>query len=345
MKPAALAVLCASMSFSANYSVQRVTEAGFEVVRLVDAAHKTEVSIVPSIGNNAYQMKVNGVNVFWFPQSSLAEFKAKPTFSGNPLLAPWANRLDGDGFYANGKRYALDPGLKNYRTDPFRHPIHGLLAYAPEWKVVGVKGDDKSAEVTSRLEFWRYPDYMAQFPFAHTIDMTYRLQDGILEVATRIENHAEQAMPVSVGYHPYFKIHDAPRDQWTVRLAAREQVVLSSELLPTGEKKPMPYANPQTLTGIQLDDVFASLIPGESGRAEFSVRGVKQQISVLYGPKYPIAVVYAPAGRDFICFEPMSGPTNAFNLHHAGKYNDLQTIAPRGVWQESFWIQPSGFSN
>ena len=29
---------------------------------------------------------------------------------------------------------------------------------------------------------------------------------------------------------------------------------------------------------------------------------------MLYGPKYPVAVVYSPNGRDFICFEPMTGP-------------------------------------
>jgi hypothetical protein len=39
----------------------------------------------------------------------------------------------------------------------------------------------------------------------------------------------------------------------------------------------------------------------------------------------------------------MSGPTNAFNLHHAGKYPELQTIPPRVTWRESFWIAVSGF--
>jgi len=89
--------------------------------------------------------------------------------------------------------------------------------------------------------------------------------------------------------------------------------------------------------------VFTGLIRGESGRATFSVQGAQQKISVLYGPKYPVAVVYAPAGRDFICFEPMSGVTNAFNLNHAGKYAELQTIPPGGTWRESFWITVSGF--
>ena len=120
-------------------------------------------------------------------------------------------------------------------------------------------------------------------------------------------------------------------------------MTLSSQLVPTGEMKLVQLANPVTLAGTQLDDVFTGLVRGESGRAEFSVEGTKEKISVLYGPNYRVAVVYAPSGRDFICFEPMSGPTNAFNLQHAGKYKDLQTIAPGGRWRESFWIQPSGF--
>jgi aldose 1-epimerase len=343
MKPLVFLALVPLMSSAANYIAERATRDGVEVVRLADPAHKTEVTVVPSYGNNAVEMKVNGKNIFWFPATNLADLNKKPVFAANPFLAPWANRLDHDGFYANGKHYSLDPNVKNYRTDAHKQPIHGLIAYAKEWKVVDVKADDKKAEVTSRLEFFKYPDYMAQFPFAHIIDMTYRLQDGVLEVATSIENHAVEPMPVSVGYHPYFKIHDVPRDQWKVRVPARDHMILSPQLVPTGETKPAQLANPMSLSGTQLDDVFTGLVRGESGRAEFSVEGAKEKISVLYGPKYPVAVVYAPPGRDFICFEPMSGPTNAFNLHHAGKYKDLQTIAPGGRWRESFWIHPTGF--
>jgi len=332
-----------SVSLAANYSAERTQKDGFEVVRLGDARHKTVVSIVPSIGNNAFEMLVNGKNILWFPFSSLADFKAKPALCGVPLLAPWANRLDEDGFWANGKHYALDRGLKNIRADGNNHPIHGLLTFAPDWEVVKATGTETSAEVTSRLEFWRHPDYMAQFPFAHTLFMTYRLQDGVLEVETTIENHSAEPMPVSVGFHPYFHITDVPRDQWKVQLPAREQVVLSQQLIPSGETKPNPYGESAKLAGTSLDDVFSGLIRGESGRAEFAVNGGSEQISVLYGTLYRIAVVYAPPGRDFICFEPMSGPTNAFNLHHAGKYQELQTIAPGGKWKESFWIRPNGF--
>jgi aldose 1-epimerase len=331
------------MTQAANYGVQQVKVDGVEVIRLTDENHKIQLSIAPSLGNNLYEFLVNGKNIMWFPQKSLADYKAKPTFSGNPFLAPWANRLDHDGFYANGKHYALNSALNNYRRDGAKQPIHGMVTNA-QWKVIDQNADGEKAQVTSRLEFWRSPDWMAQFPFAHTIDMTYRLRDGILEVETAIENLSTDPMPVSIGYHPYFRLHDSPRNSWKVTLPAKESYVLSSSLVATGEKKPMPYStSKQALQGISLDDVLGSLVPGESGRTEFAVEGAKERIAVLYGPKYPVAVVYSPADRDFICFEPMTGPTNAFNLKQAGKYEALQSIPAGGKWRESFWIHPSGF--
>jgi len=31
------------------------------------------------------------------------------------------------------------------------------------------------------------------------------------------------------------------------------------------------------------------------------------------------------------------------NLSQKGLYNELQSIAAGGTWQESFWVRPSGF--
>ncbi len=327
----------------AQYSASRTSVEGIEVVRLTDAARRTEVSIAPSIGNIAYEMKVNGKNLFWLPTSSLAAFKQHPALAGNPFLAPWANRLDQDAFWADGRKYILNPELGNLRRDQNQHPIHGLLAFSSDWEVAEVRSDDRHAEATSRLEFWKHPDLMAQFPFAHTIEMTYSLADGALEVRTRVRNLSVLPMPVAVGYHPYFTLHDAPRDAWKVHLAAREHLVLSPQLIPTGETRPAKFADPMPLAGTQLDDVFTGLVRDAQGRAEFWVQAKSEKISVIYGPKYTVAVAYAPPGRNFICFEPMSAITNAFNLAHAGVYKELQSAPSGGVWEESYWIRPSGF--
>ena len=64
---------------------------------------------------------------------------------------------------------------------------------------------------------------------------------------------------------------------------------------------------------------------------------------MVFGPNYKVAIVYSPAGQNFICFEPMTAVTNGVNLAHDGKYNELQTVAPNTTWQESFWVRFSGF--
>ena len=350
MRPAALlGVVLMTMPADAKYSARRRTVDGVEVIQLQDAARKTTVSIAPSIGNIAYEMLVNGKNVFWFPFTSVAEFKKKPALCGNPLLAPWANRLDENGFYANGKRYALNLGLGNVRLDGFQQPIHGLLLYASDWQVTALEADGKAARAACRLDFARRPDWLAQFPFAHSIEMTYRLEGGALEVATRVVNASAETMPLSLGYHPYFQVLDAPRDDWTVGLAAASEWLLNKQLTPTGETRParelVPTPDSVALRGLALDNVFGDLRRDADGRAAFWVQGKAQRIEVLYGPKYPVAVVYAPTGpnRAFVCFEPMTGITNAFNLAHRGVYKQLQTIPAGGSWQESFWIRASGF--
>jgi aldose 1-epimerase len=344
MKRYSLPVLLPVMSLAANYTAERTAIDSIEVIRLADASRRIEVLIVPSIGNNVYSIKIGGKEILWSPYRTLAELKAKPAMAGNPLLAPWANRIDQDAYFANGKKYLLNPELKNFRYDANRKPIHGLLVYAGQWRVASLKAGSGGAELTSRLEFWREPDWMAQFPFAHNLEVTHRLKDGALEIETALENLSSQPMPLSLGYHTYYQVPDAPRDDWKVTLLpARDHVVLNDLLIPTGERKPVSLPSPVALGAVKLDDVFTNLVRDKAGRAEFRVQGKKQAISVIFGPKYLVSVIYAPPGRDFICFEPMTAITNAFNLARAGNYGELQSVAPGQTWRESFWIKPEGF--
>jgi len=94
-------------------------------VRLSDAAHGVEVSVVPSIGNLAYEMKVHGHNIVHFPYADIGEFAQRPAQCAIPLLAPWANRMTEQGFWANGKKYAFNVGLGNVRG---ALPIHACWA-------------------------------------------------------------------------------------------------------------------------------------------------------------------------------------------------------------------------
>jgi len=323
---------------SVNFAVERSQVDGIAIIGLSDAAHKAEAVIAPPIGNMAYRFRVAGEDVLWFPYASPAELQAKPVLCGIPFLAPWANRLDGDAYWANGKRYLLNPKLGSIRRDAHQQPIHGLLNFSPYWEVTESGADDVSAWSTSRLEFTRHPDLMAQFPFAHSLTMTHRLSAAGLEVETAIENRSAEPLPVAVGYHPYLRLPGVARDEWQAHLAARDHLVLNDMVIPTGERHPVEFSDPYPLKSAVLDDVFSNLTREPDGRARFWVEGGGRRVTVTYGPKYTIAIAYAPAGKDFICFEPMAAVTNAFNLAQAGIYTELQSVAPGEVWRESFWL-------
>lgn len=326
-----------------SYTAERITVDGNSVVRLADPERRMEVKIAPGFGNNAYSFLVNGKEIMWSPVPSLSELKLRTPLMGNPLLAPWANRLDREGFFANGKYYRLNSALGNIRPDSNRNPIHGLLAFAPDWVVTEVHASNNEASVTSRLDFWRYPDRMAQFPFAHSLEMTYRLTQGRLEVLLRLENHSLEPMPVSVGFHPYFQLSDSKRDEWTLEAPVTDRVPLSRVLIPIGTREPATLKHPQPLAGIQLDDVFTGIQRDSQGDARFLLKGKQQQISVVFHEGYDVAVIYAPSGRDFVCIEPMSGPTNIFNLAHTQPAWTHPSIPPNGAWSARYTIIPENF--
>jgi aldose 1-epimerase len=356
-----------------------------DVVQLRDAKTDTVVSVLTAV-SNAYEMVVKGENVLRVPFQSVDDMRARPGLNGIPLLAPFANRLDEQAFYANGRKYNFDMELGNVRG---AIPMHGYLTGTNMWKLVEAKADASGAWVTSRLDFYRNPQYMKQFPFAHTLTMTYRLSDGVLEVRTRIDNLSTEPMPVAIGFHPYFQLTDSLRNDWTLSIGAKTHWLLAPTKIPTGETETTekffggdPHAVPLSRFASQdIDDVFSDLERDPQGRASVSVKGVRQKLEVVLGPNFKAVLVYstvpggrpggvggragaatpppasqgsplplsakdtgpAPPMRGFVAFEPMAGITNAMNMAHKGTYRELQSIAPGGFWQESFWIKPGGY--
>jgi aldose 1-epimerase len=364
-----LAILCAGISLPASAQQYQVRREG-DVIQLEDTRNRTVASILPSVGNQAFELKVKGHNVLRWTYASVADFKSRPGMAGVPFLAPWADILDEQAFYANGTRYAFDMQLGNVRGT---RPGHGFLTTASQWRVVEAKTDRQSAWVTSTLDVFREPAWMKQFPFAHRIMMTYRLQDGVLEVTTSIENLSAERMPVSVGFHPYLKLTDSTRDEWIISVPAKTHWLLAQTKVPTGETEPIErlFPNPQSaaLKDYNLDDVFSDLVRDAQGRAHALIQGKKQRLELLIGPNWRGLTVWAPnpagTGRgsnafspnprpprperakrvegDFICFEPLAAIVNGLNLAHKGLYKELQSIPPGGTWSASFWIRTSGF--
>src|SRR4051812_8466523 len=117
MKIALLLLALCTSAFAQNFTARKSSEHGIDIVHLADAERGMEVTIAPSFGNRAIAFRVHEKNILYFPFKDMSDFQKKPQLNGVPFLAPWANRLDEQAFWANGKQYRLNPALGNYRTD------------------------------------------------------------------------------------------------------------------------------------------------------------------------------------------------------------------------------------
>jgi len=343
-------VFLSVVSAAQNYTAEKLSDHGVDIVRLTDPANGVEVAIAPSLGNRLYEMKVHGKNVLNSAPDDVSDFQKRVEFGGIPFLAPWANRLSEEDFWANGKKYIFNMTLGNVRA-PL--PIHGLVRTSPFWEVTEVKADKHSAHITSRFRFWRYPDLMAQWPFAQEYEMTYQLSNGVLETRLVVTNLSADPMPIAVGFHPCFRIPDVDREGWTATLAASKIAIGDAHVVATGELKPLDLPNPFPLKGQSLDTGLTDLERDAEGRAHFAIESGGKKVEVLFGPKYPVAEFFVPrlgnpanstsdSAAQTVCIEPMAGLTNAVNLYHEGKYPSLQILSPGANWTESFWIRASG---
>jgi aldose 1-epimerase len=268
-----------------------------DVVQLHDNKTDSTVSVLTGT-SNAYEFVVHGKNVISMNIPSTTALRNNPGLNGVPFLGPFANRLDEMAFYANGKKYSFDPGLGNVRS-PI--PQQGFLNSTHDWKLVAVKADANSATVVSKLDFYRNPDWMKQFPFAQTYTMTIRLKDGVLEVNTRIDNLSTQPLPVSIGYHPYFALPESDRNHWSLDFGAETHWLETDAHLPTGEKETADkffggdHHNValSRFTDKRFDEVFSDLDRDAQGRASVVIKGDTTSIKVTAGPKIKTFLLYS----------------------------------------------------
>ncbi len=288
-----------ALALASPAAAQRYTaKQNGDVVELTDTTAQMVVPVVWSL-SDAWRIQVKGKDLVR-TTPTLAEFIERPGLNGMPLLAPFANRLDQTAFYANGKKYNFDMELGNVRG-----PIPGTGFVNNNtnrgWQLVEYKADAQGAWVTCKLDFYKFPIFMKQFPFAHTITMTYRVSNGTLEVRTRLDNISIEPMPVVIGYHPIYELPDGNRNDWTVSADARTHWIEIPQRLPTGETQPIENFFGSDRTAIQLgkyaliDDVFTDLVRDANGRATMKLMYNGKELHVMLGPKYKTVLMWSTA--------------------------------------------------
>jgi aldose 1-epimerase len=279
----------------------------YSTVTISSPDGETQAEFVPGANMVCRSLRHRGAELL-DPGGGVEAYAQRGETMGIPLLHPWANRLAGPSYRVGETTVRLPPAEGRYATDPNGLPIHGALPGHMRW---AVQDGSPPERVSARL-LWDSPELLELFPFAHELTLEAELAGGGLTLTTTLRATGSDAVPVAFGFHPYLRIPGSSRRDWRVALGATQRLVLDEHMIPTGAEEPV--AEREFVLGEQSwDDGLAALDPDGAGGAQFQVSDGKTTLAVSFEEGFDYAQVYAPPGRDYICFEPMTAPTNALD--------------------------------
>jgi galactose mutarotase-like enzyme len=256
-----------------------------------------EATFLPALGMLGTSLRHRGDELLALP-GGLGGYRAGDV-TGLPLLAPWANRLGARRYAAAG--LAVDVGDLDLYTDELGLPIHGTMTAQPGWEVVAVG----ERSLAARFDFGARPDLLASFPFPHELRIDASVEATGLSVATRLTPTADRPVPVTFGYHPYFRLPGARRDDVRLALPARRHLELDDRQLPTGVAR-AEVAEDAPIGTRRFDDLYEL-----HDDRELALAGGGRRLVLALEDGYRYAQVFAPPGADFVCLEPMTAAVNA----------------------------------
>ena len=241
---------------------------------------------------------------------------------GSFLMAPWVGRLEDATFAWEGRDYPFEANLGE-------HALHGLLFYR-EWTVL------EATPTTARLEI----DLgRAGWPFGGVVRQEMSVSAVAIELTAEIVA-GDLAMPVSLGWHPWFT-RSSGGDS-ALRVPSAETLETKPDLIPTGRRVPVDTETDlregPLLAGRLLDhtyvDVDGPVILDQPDLRIVVTASDNARTYVIHTP---------PAG---ICVEPQTGWPDAPVLASRGvpgtglvRLGPGETLRVTTTWR---WSAPTG---
>jgi aldose 1-epimerase len=226
---------------------------------------------------------------------------------------PFAGRIHQGRFTWGRESVALPANLA-----PEPHAIHGQGWQRP-WEVLAAGAS------YARL---RLDHAAAEWPWRYRAEQHFQLGADGLALSLSLRNLDTRPMPGGIGWHPYFPRADA-------RLTADVDALWTYDdhLQPTAGALPpaLDLRRGRPLAELEADEVFragggGARIGWPDGTLSLSTGGLGggSPGRGLLGQ----LVVYAPAGQNFFCVEPISHVPNAVNADLPADLTGLRPLAP-----------------
>lgn len=279
--------------------------------------------VVPQYGACLLDLRFGGLSVldgFKTPEELVAGAWGK-----NILLCPFPNRLRDGRYTHEGKTYQFD--INNADT---QNAIHGFGNTASMIiRYISTKDDEAMIHCC-----WVHEGTHPAYPFPFAFDIVMKLTENEFYVEMAFTNHDSTAIPVGLGWHPYFVMSENVADT-SLKMPKSEQILIDERMLPTGEKQ--AYSAFDTLTKIgetKLDNGFFVTETGEKASVILeSERGKLHYWQELGDKKWNFLQVFTPPHRKSIAIEPMTCNIDAFN-----NKDGLIMLEPKASFIGSFGV-------
>ena len=238
----------------------------------------------------------------------------------NGLLAPFPNRVADGRYRFDGREHDLLPGV----PDGERLIYHGFLREM-ELRVIDSRETASAAEVlfSGAIDAEACPGY----PFALALTVRARLTARGIGFVISATNVGDVAAPYAAGWHPYFRLGDAPIDGLELTVPAAHCIVTDDRLLPLAGAAafapvaagPMPdFRQARRLGAAVLDGCYANAVPDTDGLIRSRLRDPASGRQLTVWQRGGLTHVFtgdtlARDPRRAIAIEPVEAMTDAFN--------------------------------
>lgn len=317
------------------------------------------VQILPGRGMNIFQIQA------YVPGKGVVDLLASPSLEdarkalsggaddlggnrsftmGGAILAPFANRIRGkllpDGKHLEttilGQRVTLLANWKGKNPGAEPHAMHGLILNRAMDKVV----PHVSAHVASVDATLAAGNFGGHWLSSADVGVFASLAPDEFHFVVTVKNVGHAAMPVGIGWHPYFRMLSGDRQQARLHVPARERVLVNNydDVFPTGKLeavKGTPYdfqpANGAPLGKLFMDDCFVNLDrqPGKPVEVRITDPAVRYGLRIQSpSPQISAFQVYAPPAMQFIVVEPQFNWGDPFSPVWNGRETGMVILQP-----------------
>ena len=264
------------------------------------------------------------------------ELDSRPS-SRFAIMVPFANRIADARYTFDGQSYDLAPGVEGAQ----RAARHGFVR-GVDFELANLGADALGARAEFRTSAIR-PGVHPGYPFAIDLSVAYLLDEHGLTLEACMRNVGDRAAPCFFGWHPYFRLGEAPVDGLELQVPAETIVRTDAGYIPLPgaqahapllEEPALDFRRPRPIGAHEINHAYAQLATDEDGRARTRLRDPESGLSLSVWQETGVMLVFTAdtVTRDVrrsVALEPMESWADAFNRADCARAIRLEPGAER----------------